>query len=258
LRSRLLDLQIIAHRGASGLAPENTMAAFRLAVRLGATAIETDVQMSRDGHLLLIHDGTLRRTTDGRGRVSSKTFEELRRLDAGSWFPKRLLKRRHGERRFAGERIPAIEELFALAREHKLSLYLEIKTPCRAGIERALVAAIRNNGLQDSCAIICFDAEVLRRVRKIDSEISLGYLCEKRIASAVTRAANLGARFILPRADRVSARLIADARANGLHIVTWTVDKSLQMKRLIALGLDGIMSDFPDRLAAAVRSADAI
>jgi glycerophosphoryl diester phosphodiesterase len=246
-------LQIIAHRGASGLAPENTMAAFRLAASLGTTAIETDVQMSRDGRLLLIHDGTLRRTTDGKGRVSSKTFDELRRLDAGSWFPKRLLKRRHGERQFTGERIPAIEELFALAHEHKLRLYLEIKTPCLAGIEGALVAAIRKAGLPDGCVIICFDAEVLKRVRKVDSQIPIGYLCEKRIAGAVTRALDLGARFILPRRDRVSARLIADAKANGLGIVTWTVNKPLQMKRMIALGVDGIMSDFPDRLAAAVR-----
>lgn len=231
------------------------MAAFRLAIRLSATAIETDVQMSRDGHLLLIHDGTLRRTTNGCGRVSSKSFEELTRLDAGSWFPKRLLQRRHGQRQF--ERIPSLEELFALAREHKLRLYLEIKTPAPAGIETALVAAIRQAGLVRSCAIICFDAEVLRRVRKIDSEIPLGYLCEKRVAGAVPRAVDLGARFILPRADRVSAKLIADAKANGLGIVTWTVNKPIQMRRLIALGVDGIMSDFPDRLAAAVREADA-
>src|SRR5712671_5745345 len=99
----------IGHRGASGLAPENTLAAFRLAADLGAQAVETDLQLTRDGRLILIHDDKLRRTTNGRGLVTAKTFDELRRLDAGAWFPKRVVGRRQVPRRFAGERIPSLE-----------------------------------------------------------------------------------------------------------------------------------------------------
>jgi glycerophosphoryl diester phosphodiesterase len=250
------NLQIIAHRGASGLAPENTMAAFRLAAELGAQAIETDVQMSRDARLMLIHDTTLRRTSNGRGRVSAKSFDELRRLDAGSWFPKRRLALRRGPRKFARERIPSIEELFALADEKNLHLYLEIKTPRRAGIEQALAAALRKADSLARSTVICFDAEVLRQVRKVDPDIPIGYLCEKRMANAATRAASLGAAVILPRADRVNADLVTEARKKQLQVITWTVNQPPQMKRLIALGVDGIMSDFPDRLATVVRAND--
>src|ERR1700680_1734715 len=100
---------VVAHRGASGFAPENTLAAFRAAAEMGAGYIETDLQLTRDAHLVAIHDETLERTTDGRGPVSGATLEELRRVDAGSWF--------RGSRNFAGERIPTIEEVLAFGRE---------------------------------------------------------------------------------------------------------------------------------------------
>ena len=117
-------MQVIGHRGASGHAPENTMAAFRLAADFGAGYIETDLQLTRDRRLILLHDDKLQRTTNGRGPVAGKTFDELRKLDAGSWFPKRVLGKRRAAARFAGERIPAIEELFDFARERDIGLYL--------------------------------------------------------------------------------------------------------------------------------------
>ena len=246
---------VIGHRGASGAAPENTLAAFHLAADLGAQYVETDLQLTRDGRLVLMHDEKLQRTTNGRGLVTSKTFHELRWLDAGSWFPKRILGKRRAPPRFAGERIPSIEELLDLARERDIGLYLEVKVPCAHGAERAVVAALRAAGALARCTVICFDVSVLLRVRELDPAVALGYLFDKRLPDAVARAISAGAGTILPRADRVTPKLIQEARAHNLKMVTWTVNDKKIMKELIALGVDGIMSDFPDRLAAVVGSS---
>src|SRR2546427_7517969 len=107
----------IAHRGASGYAPENTLAAFRKAVALGATFIETDLQLSRDAHFVAIHDTTVDRTTNGQGAVHDMTLADLRRLDAGSWFGSE----------FAGERIPTLEEILEFSKKNDVVFYLELK-----------------------------------------------------------------------------------------------------------------------------------
>lgn len=248
-------MEVIGHRGASGLAPENTLAAFRLASDLGAQSVETDLQLTRDGRLVLMHDDKLRRTTNGRGVVTAKTFDELRRLDAGSWFPKRVVGKRRVPRRFAGKIIPSLEELFDLAHERHIGLYLEIKAPCAPGTEKAVVAAIHAAGALARSTVICFDLNVLRSVRNLDPDVALGYLFDKRRPDAVSRAVGAGAGTILPRANRVTAKLMAEAKRHNLKVITWTVNAPKQMKQLMALGVDGIMSDFPDCLAAVVRGA---
>jgi glycerophosphoryl diester phosphodiesterase len=234
------------------LAPENTLAAFGLAADLGAQAIETDLQLTRDGRIVLVHDEKLRRTTNGRGLVTHKTMDELRRLDAGSWFRKRGLRNRRAPSFFAGERIPTLEELLDLARQRQLDLYLEIKAPCARGTEHATVSALHDSGSFSRCHVICFDPEVLGRVRQIDPTVPLGYLFNRRHRGALTKAVATDVKTILPHATRVTPKLIAEARNYGLRVVTWTVNDPKQMKELIALGVDGIMSDFPDRLAAVV------
>src|SRR5438552_1771591 len=129
---------IIAHRGASAFAPENTLAAFDLAMEMGAGFIETDLQLSRDARLVAIHDETLDRTTDGRGPVSAKTVQELRHLDAGAWF-NGAAARRHstetGKRSFTGERIPTIDEVLAFGNRRDAGLYLELKPRGPSGVE---------------------------------------------------------------------------------------------------------------------------
>src|SRR4029077_12068525 len=134
---------VIAHRGASGVAPENTMAAFRKAVEFGAGFIETDLQLSRDVRLVALHDDTLERTTNGRGPVSSRTLEELRGLDAGSWFRNSSAE---ATTHFAGERIPTIEEILAFGGQHEIGLLLEIKATGPSGAEHAIVGALRASG----------------------------------------------------------------------------------------------------------------
>jgi glycerophosphoryl diester phosphodiesterase len=248
-------MQVIAHRGATGRAPENTLAAFRLAADLGAQAIETDLRLTRDGHVVLMHDDTLQRTTSGRGPVTAKTLDELRELDAGSWFPRRFWRKHHVAPPFAGEPIPTIEELLDLACWRDIALYLEIKAPCPSGTELAVVQAIRDAGALARCTVISFEAAVLEHVRQSDPAVSTGYTFKRRQRDAVDRAVALGAKMILPRVNRVTPTLIAEAKRRGLRVVTWTVNDVERMKQLMALGMDGIMSDFPGRLAAVARGA---
>ena len=236
------NVWVVGHRGASGHAPENTMAAFQRAVELGARFIETDLQMTRDARLVALHDATLDRTTNGHGPVFSHTFEEVRRLDAGGWF------RGGAARSFAGERVPSIEEILDLAATHDIGLYLEIKTQGAWGIESAVVGALRDSGEAERVVVLSFDATMLEAVHRLASTVMTGFLCDQPGGDIVERAVRIGARQLAPRGDLVTPALVKKAHELGLQVVTWTINEQVQMRRLIAAGVDGIMSDYPDRL----------
>jgi glycerophosphoryl diester phosphodiesterase len=243
---------VIAHRGASGAAPENTLAAFRKAVELGAGFIETDLQLSRDARLVALHDDTLDRTTNGRGPVSSMTVEELRRLDAGSWF--RPTNHEAGST-FVGERIPTVEEILAFGREHELGLHLEIKATGPSGVEHAIVGALRASGEIPRSVVLSFAAGILKRIRDLEPLVMTGFLYSDRLPSAVATAVDVGARQLLPRHDRVTRGLVADAHAQDLKLVAWTADTPKEMQKLIAAGVDGIITNYPDRLLELLRTS---
>ena len=150
---------VIAHRGASGIAPENTLAAFRRAVELGAGFIETDLQLSRDTRLVALHDPTLERTTNGIGNVSGATLAELRKLDAGRWF--RGAAAEAGN--FSGERIPTIEEILAFGKEKDIGLFLEIKAPGASGAEHTLVGALHAADAVVRTVVLSFDPGILTK-----------------------------------------------------------------------------------------------
>jgi len=251
-QERNSEVWVIAHRGASGVAPENTLAAFRKAVELGAGFIETDLQLSRDARLVALHDDTLDRTTDGRGPVTAKTLEELRQMDAGSWFRR---PSNHETASFAGERIPTIEEILAFGREHEIGLHLEIKTEGPSGAEHAIVGALHACGEVARSVVISFDVTTLRRVRQLDPLVMTGFLYSDRAAEVVATAVGAGARQLLPRADRVTRELVKNAHAHDLKVVTWTANDPAEMEKLIAAGVDGIITDYPDRLVELLRTA---
>ena len=232
---------VIAHRGASGHAPENTLAAFRKAVSLGAAFIETDLQLSRDAHFVAIHDATVDRTTSGHGPVHDLTLAELRRLDAGSWFGSE----------FAGERIPTLEEILDFSKKHDVVFYLELKPSGSWGGEHALIGALRESGEIPRAVVISFDVAILESLRKIEPTLMTGVLYEGRIDRPVERAVEIGARQLAVRGDLVTPALLAAARKKDLQVVCWTVNQPAHMRLLIDAGVDGIMSDYPDRLVAA-------
>jgi glycerophosphoryl diester phosphodiesterase len=234
---------IIAHRGASGNAPENTLAAFRKAVALGATFIETDLQLSRDARFVAIHDATVNRTTNGQGAVHDMTLADLRKLDAGSWFGSE----------FAGERIPTLEEILEFSRKNDVVFYLEIKPGAAWGGEHALIGALRESGEIPRAVVISFDAAIVLNLRKIEPTLMTGLLYDGQIENPLDKAVEIGARQVAVRGDLVTPALIAQAKKKDLQVVCWTVNHPAHMRMLAAAGVDGIMSDYPDRLVAAVR-----
>jgi glycerophosphoryl diester phosphodiesterase len=238
---------VIGHRGASGHAPENTLASFRRAVELGATFIETDLRLSRDARFVAIHDSTLDRTTNGRGLVRDFALEQLREVDAGSWFAPE----------FAGERIPTIEEIFAFARESDTVFYLEIKHEGTWGIHHAMAEALRAAKESAHCVVISFDARTLENLRRLDATLMMGLLFETQMPDAIEKAQSIGARQILPRADLVTRGLVEEAHRADMQVATWTVNEPEQMRALIATGVNGIMTNYPDRLCEVIEQSSA-
>ena len=237
---------IVAHRGASGLAPENTMAAFERAVALGATFIETDLRLTRDARFVAIHDATLERTTNGTGSVHQHTLPQLRELDAGHWF----------DREFMGQKIPTLEEILEFGKKHDVVFYLEIKYDTAWGMHHALVAALRKAESAARTVVISFDPSAIADVRGLDASILTGLLVEKNPDGIVKKATEAGARQLCPHFSVATPVLIGEARAAELQITTWTVNEIKDMRCALASGVNGIMTDFPDRLRTMVEEPD--
>jgi glycerophosphoryl diester phosphodiesterase len=251
MAERRVSVWVVAHRGASGHAPENTLAAFRKAVEMGARFIETDLQISRDARIVAIHDTTLDRTTNGHGLVHALTLEQIRLLDAGSWFEARA------QASYAGERVPTLDEILAFSKEHDTNFYLEIKSGSAWGVEHSVVAAVRNSHAFARVVILSFDPATLDSVYRLDETIMTGFLCEIPSPDLVERAVKIGARQLAPRGDLVTPALVKHAHESGLQVVAWTINDPAQMLRLIDAGVDGIMTDYPDRLVSVIGESGA-
>ena len=232
---------VIAHRGASGHAPENTLAAFRRAIALGAAFIETDLQLSRDARFVAIHDDTVNRTTNGQGKVRDLTLADLRKLDAGSWFGSE----------FTGERIPTLEEILEFSKKHDVVFYLELKPGGSWGGEHVLIGALRESQEIARTVVISFDAGILDSLRKIEPTLMTGLLFDGQLDHPLDRAVQIGARQLAVRGDLVTPTMLVEARKRDLQVVCWTVNQPAHMRLLIDAGVDGIMSDYPDRILAA-------
>jgi glycerophosphoryl diester phosphodiesterase len=217
------------------------MAAFRRAVELGARFIETDLQITRDARIVAIHDFTLDRTTNGKGQVHLQSLEEIRMLDAGAWF-------NGGGASFSGERVPTLAEILDFAEKHDIIFYLEIKSGPAWGVEHAVVAALRDKGASARVVILSFDPAALDSVRRLDATIMTGFLCEHPTGDLVERTVRAGARQLVARGDLVTPDVVDRAHHAGLQVVAWTINEAEQMHRLIAIPVDGIITDYPDRL----------
>jgi glycerophosphoryl diester phosphodiesterase len=233
---------VIAHRGASGHAPENTLAAFERAVQLGAGFIETDLHLTRDARFVAIHDSTLERTTNGAGAIHDFTLAQLRELDAGKWF----------DREFMDERIPTLEEVLKFSQEHDVVFYLEVKYDAAWGMHHALVAALQSTQSAARTVVISFDPSTLMAVHKLDASLMLGLLVEKASPDAVTAAVNVGARQLCPATSLATAEFVKKTHESDLLVAAWTANSPKDMRAMLSAGVDGIMTDFPDRLRATI------
>jgi len=233
----------IAHRGASGHAPENTIAAFRRAVALGVSFIETDLHLTRDAHFVALHDDTVNRTTNGQGAIQSMTLAEVRRLDAGSWFGSE----------FIGERVPTLTEILEFARKHDVVFYLEMKPNSFWGGEHALISALREASEIPRVVVISFDAALLANLHKLEPTLMTGLLFEKPNENPLEKAQQIGARQLAARGDLVTPNFLAEAHRLDFQVVCWTINNPAHMRALAAAGVDGIMSDYPDRLLPLIK-----
>lgn len=229
----------IAHRGASGTFPENTLSAFRAAIEAGADMCELDVQLSRDGAVVVIHDDTVERTTDGKGEVAELTLEELKRLDAGAKFKNGPCK---------GERIPTLDEVFA-ATSGKCGLNIELKA---GGLEHQVAQIMRARNALDDSIVSSFDWEYLNKIQQLHFNIRVALLAEEKPVELMINAVAMRAHAINPRWDMVTPDLCKAAHDRGLKVYTWTVDADERMRALIECGVDGIMTNYPERLRTVV------
>jgi len=244
----------VAHRGASGLAPENTIASFRLALELGCPAVELDVRPSRDGTIVVMHDASVDRTTNGSGQVSEMSWQELGVLDAGSWF----------DPSFAGERVPRLEDVLDFAHSNaqrseagRLSLVIEIKSP---GIEKQVVQLVHDFRMQDRCVIVSFHPEVLRAVSELTASLPTGLIVWAPRPGAipdeelVARTRDARAQALVISHAALSARLVDRAHDEGLAVVTWTVDAAPRMRAVLKMRADAVATNRPDILLALLSS----
>lgn len=247
---------IIAHRGASGHAPENTLAAFQRAVEMGADIVELDLQLTADGRLVVLHDDTVDRTTNGRGSVLDLSLAEIKALDAGYGFAVAA-----GEFPFrgAGLTVPTLEEV--LEAFPTAALNLEMKAPAGPPIADALAAVLRRYRAEDRVLVASFNPEILRRFRELmpgvptslaENEARTFYLLHRVFLDRWYRSP--GVALQVPEWSGaihvVTPSFIAAARRLGLKVHVWTVNDPGDMRRLVDLGVDGIITAFPDRLAA--------
>lgn len=228
---------VIAHRGASSYAPENTMAAFRLAAEQGADAIELDVQATADGHLLIMHDPEVDRTTDGTGELARLRLSEIRSLDAGRWYGPA----------FRRERVPLLEEVLEFARG-RLLVDIELKV---AGVETEVIRLIRRTGMDDSVLITSFLAHALEPCRSLVADIPIGLL---HAGDALQEAQRVGAQVYLPSVEGLTPQLAAACRRAGLLVIPWTIRTEDQARAALQIGVDGIIANDP-RLVRQVLSA---
>ena len=226
---------VIAHRGASGTCPENTLVAFMRAAALGAHMIELDVQLTRDGQVVVIHDWTLERTTDGTGAVRERSLAEIQRLDAGNWFASS----------FRGTRIPTLAEVLAAV---ELRVNVELKPVGDDGLELRALAVIESAGALDRVVFSSFEAGALERLRARSAAATVAVLWDRGpVTEAVTRAERVGARALHLRKDGVTADAVRAAAAAGLPVRAWTVNERGEFDRLLATGVEGVFTDFPER-----------
>jgi len=244
----MLNVINIAHRGASGQghAPENTLSAFRQAIEIGVDVLECDVHSTKDGHLVVIHDGNLKRTTDVTGVVEEMTLDEVKKADAGSWF----------DPRFAGECIPTLRELLELAKGKAITL-IEVKPE---NITDKVISEIKSMEAECDVIVQSFHPNVVKVAQEINPQIPRalligGKILVKRVPAImklIQSAAEIGVGALHLSSRIITSTLVEESHRRGISVWAWTVDDEAETKALSAMGVDGITSNYPRRLKTVI------
>ncbi|MFC4766139.1 glycerophosphodiester phosphodiesterase [Effusibacillus consociatus] len=233
---------IYGHRGASAYAPENTISAFRLAQEMGCHGLEFDVQLTKDGIPVVIHDEKMDRTTDKRGQVSTYTWNGIQSADAGSWKGKR----------WKGEKIPSLEEVLAEFNGMYLNIELKNSEVPYPGLEEKVVSLIDSYCDSKKVIVSSFNHESVRRIKKLAPHIRTGTLYDREPANLFEYLQSLGGDAVHPSYRLVTKEKVEQFHKLGFQINTWTVNRAFSMKRILQMGVDGIITNYPDRLKSLI------
>lgn len=246
----------IAHRGASAYAPEHTIAAYKLGQQLKGDYIEIDLQMTKDGHLVAMHDETVNRTTNGMGLVKEHTLEELKQLNAGSTYNKKYSNL--AKKEYENAKVPTLEEVIEVF-GHDANYYIETKSPDEySGMEEKLLEIINHYEIQDKVIIQSFSEESLQKLHSLHVNIPLVQLLsykkavqltESEIEKYSTYCIGLGMNY-----KYIDAAYVKKIKKHVLEVHPFTVDNEADMKKLILWGVDGIFTNYPDRLHSLLKS----
>jgi len=243
---------VIAHRGFSGVAPENTLTAFRKAIEAGSDMIELDARLSKDGEVVVIHDDTLERTTNGKGKISDCTLAELKKLDAGSWFGPE----------YSEEKIPALREVLELAR-NRIGVNVELKTgdPGQYALidlaDRSL-REVEKAEMADYVLFSSFDPAAIRRIKLLRADISLALITKTPWNSPWDLTEERIFNILNCRKTTLNEKNLLKANQEGIKINVWTVNAEEEMARFVSLGVNGIITNYPDRLLRILQKRTAV
>ncbi|MGZ9583991.1 glycerophosphodiester phosphodiesterase [Paenibacillus marinisediminis] len=230
---------IIAHRGSAGEAPENTLGSFRLALEQHCDAIELDIQLTKEGIPVVIHDATVNRTTNGRGAVHEMTLEQIQALDAGSWF----------DSKYAGERVPTLAEVFDLV-PASIMINVEIKQFHDDRTVPQLLKLLEAYDRFDSVVVSSFDHKCLKRLKEADDRVKIGLLYNASFVDHAAMAGLVGVPVysLHPQGNHIGPEDITGAQQAGLRVYPYTINQVEHYKLAIHFGVDGIITDYPGRL----------
>ncbi len=223
----MYDFMVVGHRGAAGYEPENTLLSFQKAVEIGVDWIEFDLHRSVDGHLVVIHDFTVDRTTNGQGRVSDMTLEELKKLDAGK-----------------GQQIPTFQEVIDFARGH-VKMIPEIK---QRGIEMELLDIIDRNSIVNDCIVASFFGYSIRRCKEFHPSLQTAAIFSHLPIDFKEESLDVMADVLFLRKHIVSQALVEECHKNGFTVNIWNADTPEEIKKYADMGPDFMSSNYPDRL----------
>lgn len=242
---------VVAHRGSSGVAPENTLAAFRQAIADGADMIELDVRMTKDFELVVLHDRSVNRTTNGKGKVWDLTLADLLALDAGSWFG----------RKFSGERIPTLRQVIDLL-PHHINLNTEVKTDGerrkRLAFEELLLLLLREKNFSRRVLVSSFDHDFLRRFHALDPKIKIGalyYPLRDAARKPSVLARRVGASVFICSVAQLRKRFVDDTERNGIALACYGVNSRRQLAKAKQCGVKIVVTDYPKEIRKLLRAA---
>lgn len=234
-----VNLLIIAHRGASGYAPENTLASIDLALKQNCGAIEVDVQLTKDNYLVICHDWTVDRTSNGKGEIKDLTLTEIKELDAGSWFSKE----------FAGEKIPTLEEVLEfLPNTVLLNIELKKKSTDARNLEEKVAKVLQKYNRIETTFISSLNHPSLATIQKLNNDIKISVAIDGNFINPLNYILKYDwdVESYHPSLDYLSSDTVRQFHAHGIKVNCWTINKKEEGEYLETIGVDGIMTNFPD------------